>query len=298
MIYLALVGEQPMPVLLPLWQEKGFTSVQLIASETTRPVAEFLADFICSDPAMGVRKVHPVMVVDAYDLEKASVDLNDLLAKHRYHRAVFNLTGGTKMMSIAAQQAAAGTHACLLYVSTEKRSLIYFSPNSKGMQTIPIQVKVTVEQYFNAHGFECSESQNFGLRECEVPPPKEGDALEDRVYDLLCQSGLFDDVRRNVFIRRTHGSSEVTNELDVVASSGGNLVVCSCKSGKVDNQALYELASLSRREVAGIYCGRVLVSSKKTLLPGVVNRAAQDGIRVITAGELEHAARIAYETIL
>lgn len=297
MIYLTLVGEQPMPVLLPLWQEKGFTSVQLIASETTRPVAEFLAEYIRSDPAMGIRKVHPVMVVNAYDLESASAELHALLAKHRYHKTVLNLTGGTKMMSIAAQQAAAGTQARLLYVSAEKRSLIYFSADSNETQTIPIRVKVTVEQYFNAHGFDCSESQNFGMRECEVAPPKQGDVLEDRVYDLLCQSGLFDDVRRNVFIRRTSGSSEVTNELDVVAASGGNLVVCSCKSGKVDNQALYELASLSRREVAGIYCGRVLVSSKKTLLPGVVNRAAQDGIRIITAGEMEHAARMIYEII-
>lgn len=298
MIYLALVGEQPMPVLLPLWQEKRFTSVQLIASETTLPVAEFLTDYIRNDPAMGVRKVHSVIVVDAFDLESARADLHGLLFKHRYHKVVFNLTGGTKMMSIAAQQAAGGTHAGLLYVSAEKRSLIYFSACSGEMQTIPIRVKVSVEQYFNAHGFDCSDSQNFGMRECEVPPPKQGDALEDQVYDLLCQSGLFDDVRRNVFIRRTNGSGEVTNELDVVAASGGNLVVCSCKSGKVDNQALYELASLSRCEVAGICCGRVLVSSKKTLLPGVVNRAEQDGIRVITAGELDHAARIIYETIL
>lgn len=297
MIYLALVGEQPMPVLLPLWQEKGFTSVQLIASETTQPVADFLAEYIRSDPGMGVRKVHPVMVVDAYDLDSASAVLHNLLAKHRYHKAVFNLTGGTKMMSIAAQQSAVDSHARLLYVSAEKRNLIYFSADSDETQTVPIRVKVTVEQYFNAHGFDCSESQNFGMRDCEIPPPKEGDALEDHVYDLLCQSGLFDDVRRNVFIRRTSGSSEVTNELDVVAASGGNLVVCSCKSGKVDNQALYELASLSRCEVAGICCGRVLVSSKKALLPGVVNRAAQDGIRIITSSELEHAARIVYEII-
>jgi len=296
-IYLALVGEQPMPVLQPLWQEKGFTSVQLIASETTHAVAEYLADYIRSDPAMGIRKVHPVMVVNAYEMDSAIAAIRHLLERHRYHKAVLNLTGGTKMMSIAAQQAARGTHARLMYVSAEKRSLIYFSADSSDMQVIPIRVKVTVEQYFNAHGFDCSDSQNFGMRECEIPPPKQGDALEDHVYNLLSQSGLFDDVRRNVFIRRTNGCSEVTNELDVVVTCGGNLAVCSCKSGKVDNQVLYELASLSRREVAGIYCGRVLVSSKKNLLPGVINRAEQDGIRIISAGELEDAARIIHEII-
>lgn len=297
MHYIALVGEQPMPILLPLWQEFGFTSVQLIASDTTRAVSEYLTDYINSDPALGIKKVHPPVTVDAYALDSASVAINGLLGKHRYHKVVLNLTGGTKMMSIAAQQAARGTHARLLYVSAEKHNLIYFSSDSSDTQTIPIHVKVSVDQYFNAHGFECSDSQNFGIRECEVPPPKLGDALEDHIYDLLCRSGLFDDVRRNVFIRKAAGNGEVTNEFDVVVTRNGNLAVCSCKSGMVDNRVLYELASLSRREVAGIYCGKVLASTKKTLQPGVINRAEQDNIRIICADELDDAARIVFETI-
>lgn len=297
MIYIALVGEQPMPILLPLWQERGFTSVQLIASETTLAVAENITNFIACDPALEVRKIHPVMVVGAYELEATIASIHTLLARNRYHKIALNLTGGTKLMCIAAQQAARGTNARLLYVSTERRSLISFSSDTAEMQTIPICVKVTADQYLNAHGLECSESQNFGSRDCGIAPPKEGDALEEKVYRLASESGLFDDVQRNVFIRKAVGNGEVINEIDVVVTCNGNLSVCSCKSGQVDNRDLYELASLSRREVAGIYCGKVLASSKETLQPGVINRAAQDNIRIICADELENVAQILYETI-
>lgn len=49
MILLSLVGEQPIPNLIPLWQNAAIRSVQFVASETTLKVAENLAHVVKSD---------------------------------------------------------------------------------------------------------------------------------------------------------------------------------------------------------------------------------------------------------
>lgn len=297
MIYLSLVGEQPMPILLPLWQDSGYSALQLIATPITLAVAKAIGTFINKDSALRSLKVLPVVTVDAYDLNKSTDMIRQILLKFGDNRVILNLTGGTKIMSIAAMQAARGKSIVLLYVSMEERNLIYFSTETAKTKSVPINVKISVDQYLNAHGLETSDSQNFGYRYSDIAPAKEGDELEEKVFTLARDSGVFDDVRRNLHIRKATGDHFVTNELDVVATHNGSLVVCSCKSGKIGNQALYELTSLSRREVAGIYCGKALASSKKTLPPGVVNRAREDHIRLICADELENAAQILFQTI-
>jgi hypothetical protein len=259
-------------------------------------VAQTLASFIAADPTLRHLQVRKTQIIDAYNLSEArsaiSAIINSVAGKQKI---LINLTGGTKIMSLAAMQASRGTDTTLLYVSTEEHSLTFFHSDSDINETKPIQVKITVEQYLNAHGLETSDSQNFGYKYSDIVPTKEGDALEEKVFILARDSGLFDDVRRNLFIRKTSGEKAVFNELDVVVTRNGKLAVCSCKSGKIGNQALYELASLSRREIAGIYCGKALASSKSDLPPGVVNRAKEDHIRLICADELENTAQILFQ---
>jgi len=297
MHYLALVGEQPMPILLPLWQGGDYTAVQLIATTTTQAAASELCSFIKKDKDLQSLTVLPVAIADAYDLNQTTDTIKHILTNFGDHRATLNLTGGTKIMSIAAMLASAECRSDLLYVSMQERNLIYFKPQTTQTETVPIYVEISVDQYLNAHGLETSDSPNFGYRYSDIAPTKEGDELEEKVYALARDSDLFDDVRRNLFIRKASGENAVINELDVVATRNGTLVVCSCKSGKVDNQALYELASLSRREVAGIYCGKALASSKPALPPGVINRAREDHIRLICAAEIDRAAEILLELI-
>jgi len=296
MIYLSLVGEQPLPILLPLWQENEYADVWLLASQTTLGIAKTLAEYISTDPTLRHLRVREPEVIDAYNLTEARKSISEIIDRLEGNQEILiNLTGGTKIMSLAAMQAGRVSQITLLYVSTEEHNLSYFHADSDVRETKPIQVKISVSQYLNAHGLETSDSQNFSYKYSDIAPKKEGDDLENKVYALASDSGLFDDVQQNVFIRKKNAEKAVMNELDVVVIHNGNLAVCSCKSGKVDNQALYELSSLSRREVAGIYCAKALASSKPELPPGVVNRAREDHIRLICAGELDKTAQILFQ---
>ena len=110
---------------------------------------------------------------------------------------------------------------------------------------------------------------------------------------------MFDDVRRKVFIRKQLLQGEVKNELDIALTRNGRLVVCSCKSfstlqpDKIKNtllDAIYELASLSRREAAGIYCGKVLVTNYPDPGEAIRQRARDTGVRLVCDTEIKNIA--------
>lgn len=289
MKYFALVGEQPMPVLIPLWQNiETCTGIHLIASERTKKIAEDLCKVIKNDPQLKNIPVLQHSIIDPYNLAEATKSLRNLiLPKPDSEVFLFNLTGGTKIMSLAALQASHNTDTQLLYVSTEIRKILFFTADNPSVEEIPIRINISVQQYFSAHGLESSHNQNFTDQPVEAPPTKEGDRLERHVYDSALQSREFDDVQRNIFIRKSVNGKTVPNELDVVVIKNGSLAVCSCKSGKnVDENALYQLESLSRRESFGIYCGKLLVMTSNEPKPGLVSRAKADNIQLVSGDQV------------
>lgn len=295
MLLLSLIGEQPIPNLLPLWQFREYTATQFIATRTTQPVADNLRRAIQSDPQLKQLEVLDTLIVEAYDIGQARGVLATALNAHlnQGRELRLNLTGGTKLMSLAALQAAFGSGVRLLYVSTEESCLILFGSDGVELERLPIRVKINVEQYLAAHGLEVGDDLSFKPRQWHnaSPPPKQGDELEMEVERLARQSGLFDDVRRGVYVRRTTERGPVINELDVVVTRNGKLVVCSCKTGKkVTKETIYELSSLSRREAAGIYCGKVLVSDQDTLPKALRDRARSMGVRLVYGVELTRIA--------
>ena len=203
--------------------------------------------------------------------------------------SVINLTGGTKLMSLAAQQAAFAMEVPLIYVSSEKNEIIYFDSKSLETRREKIKVKITAKQYLEAHGLEVSDNQAFNpTKGPTISPPKEGDNLEDEVFSLISASGKFDDVSQKTYIRKLTKAGEIKNELDVVATRNGRLVVCSCKDVKdLDNDHIYELSALSRREQAGIYCGKVLVLGHKTRpTQAYIDRARFNNIDLVFGKEI------------
>lgn len=294
MILLSLIGEQPIPNLLPLWQNAGFTATQFACTEATQPAAQSLQAALQNDPHLCKVELLPPLLLHAYDIQKSRRALAAAIGRHLEdgHEVCLNLTGGTKIMSLAALQAAYGSGIRLLYVSTEERQLIYFGSDGAETERAPFNVRISVEQYLRAHGLEVSDNYGFkpGNPNRAEPPPKEGDALEKKVEHLVRQSGWFDDVRRGVFIRRQTRSGAVVNELDVVAVRNARLVVCSCKAGKeVTNDDLYELSSLSRREAAGIYCGKVLAAANPAS-DALVERARSSGVSLVHGPQVDHIA--------
>ena len=283
------MGEQPIPVLLPLFQWPGkFNQFGLVASTTTCDLAEQLYRFIRADSNLRTIQLFPVLLIDAYDPEDIRSRLIEYARDHKLDgkNTSFNITGGTKLMSLAAQQAASELGMTTMYIATEKQLVITFPNNGENPQLWPLKVNLTIQQYLMAHGIESSNSPNFGAGPVNAIPPREGDQLEQDVLLLLSRSGCFDEVQRDVYIAKNlRQPGEVRNELDIVVIRNGKLAVISCKSGKVTREKLYELISVSSREKAGVYCEKVMVAS--TQQPkGITDRAAIERITIITRRNL------------
>lgn len=120
-----------------------------------------------------------------------------------------------------------------------------------------------------------------------------GKWLELWVYEAARDSGLFDYCAFDVRIEKPGGEALILNQLDVVLSLNARLIVCSCKTEagdlmtKEDNKGIiYELDSISRREQAGIYCGKVLVTHLVNLPAAFQERAHNSHILVVTGDRL------------
>ncbi|GAP05380.1 MAG TPA: DUF1887 domain-containing protein [Anaerolinea thermolimosa] len=285
MILVSLVGEQPIPNILPLWQFPEFTRTQFAATRATLGHAEQMRQAIAADASLKHVEVLPPLTIEPYDLQKTRLVLSQAMSRHleQGDTVCLNLTAGTKLMSLAALQAAYGTGITLLYVATETNQMIFLRSDGVEFKRQPIEVSISVEQYLRAYGFEVSQDRGFR-------PPREGDALEEEVERRLKESGFFDDVQRNVLIRRVKEHGEVKNELDVAATRNGHLAVCSCKAvNSLNRESLYELSSVVRREYAGIYCGKVLATTAE-VTDGLRERARLWGIELVDAPQLWNIA--------
>ena len=122
--------------------------------------------------------------------------------------------------------------------------------------------------------------KNSIMKECMLDA---GCALELHAYYEKVNNERFSDVRVGVHIDwdgDTSGSElDVENEIDVLALEGNIPVFASCKNGKVNQMALYELETVARR-FGGRYVRREMIAGQK-MTDGYEARAEEMGIKVI-----------------
>jgi len=268
MLLLSFLGEQPLPVLLPLWATETYDATCLVPTEKTEDLANSLCEFIKHDSDLSRLKLYPYFKISPYDLEKAEGTIRKQLTQIQKNYSgpiCINLTGGTKIMSMAGMLAAFELGCPMIYVATEKSMIIRMTPGKSFSESEPLEVNISIPQYLSAYGIESSLDQSFlDPTSPTYHPPKEGDELEEFVYQQALASGFFDDVKKGLFIRKISSLGEsIINELDVVVIRNGRLAVCSCKSGKYSKKYLAELEAVTAREKFGIYCGKVFTSNER-----------------------------------
>jgi hypothetical protein len=294
MLLLSFLGEQPLPTLLPLWNDSTFSATCLMPSEKTEGLGKVVTAFIQSDPDLSHIQVFPYFKVSAYDLDKTKQTLKKqigLLQNTCTEPICINLTGGTKLMSMAGMMAAYEMGYQMLYVATENNEILHLTPGIPKPEVTPLNVKISIDQYFSAYGIETSLDQSFANPdEHTFHPPKEGDELEEYVYQQAIESGYFDDVKKGLFIRKaTNLEQPLLHELDVVVIKNGRLAVCSCKSGKYSPKFLAELEALTAREKFGIYCGKAF-ASQESLTNYRIKEFHQNRVTLISGDRLPHIA--------
>jgi len=293
LLLLSFLGEQPMPVLLPLWASKSYDATCLVPTEKTEDLARSLSIFIRRDRDLSRIKVLPYFKIAAYDLERAEMTIrkqvNQLMNTYS-GKVCINLTGGTKIMSMAGMLAAFEMGCSMIYLSTEKNKTITIAPGKTVSDSSPLFVSISIDQYLSAYGIESSLDHSFADPESPtLHPPKEGDDLEEFVFQKAVASGYFDDVKKGLFIRKKtfHGES-IINELDVIVIRNGRLAVCSCKSGKYNKEYLAELEAVTAREKFGIYCGKVFASNENEFSDYRINEFRMNHVSLVYGNSLEN----------
>lgn len=157
-VLIAAVGEEPTPNLIPLFAqpEPRFDYVQFMLSDKreVRLVAENLQHAIEKDPDLAVT-VADSRDLNAWELATARNQVTKAIAHHRGQgrEVTVNVTGGTKIMSLASFEAARDAGVPALYVNTEREEIIHFSPDAD-QRNVPFKVPISIATQFRAAGRE------------------------------------------------------------------------------------------------------------------------------------------------
>lgn len=157
-VLIAPVGEQPTPNLIPVFAAGtgGYTSVQFLLSDDRRirSVAENLRRALAMDERTSKVQVLEPLTMDPWDLRKARDDCGRAIEKHSNAHVTVNLTGGTKIMSLGAYQAARAAASPMVYVNTEASELIRFGANGEPVARERFNVKIPIGTQLRAAGRE------------------------------------------------------------------------------------------------------------------------------------------------
>lgn len=154
-VLINLVGDQPIPNLIPI-MHLAPESVYLVASARTERKARNLARAMEKVPSLASLAVERPPLVDAYDLAEIERDLEAMLDRlgAPEREVCLNLTGGTKIMSLAAYNVGRRRNLPMVYLITERPLQLQHYHGPKLVTSETIRAVVPVEVYLESYGFQ------------------------------------------------------------------------------------------------------------------------------------------------
>jgi len=254
---MCLIGEQPIPNLLPILHLRP---KQVVLVVTAHPgsikVANALMALMQESDILAFR----ISLTKEYSIEETFAELIQLLAEQSLSPTCINLTGGTKAMALAAFQLAQMRNLPIYYLESNQRS-----PNQLYQNTISeriatrqrietIKQEITLEQFIRAFGYKLSYKEP-------------SDLLEQVVCKAIEEFGLFEmktgiqiDAKKNtdIDIMLRHGNSFAMIEVkklvwDEVCDS------CRKEMKPKPKQALEQIVTISEQRLFGTYTIRLAV---------------------------------------
>lgn len=145
MIMVCLISRQTMQNLLPILQYRPERVVFVSTKEEdeSRKILEAV---------LGAKHIpfDPPLYVDAYAPATTLQACQHIIERYGAGKLIANLTGGTKVMSLAAFRAFAAADVPCIYTDTPNRRLLSLYPDGKGAE--PLETTVDVLTYLQAHG--------------------------------------------------------------------------------------------------------------------------------------------------
>ncbi|MGI6250414.1 MAG: hypothetical protein ACOYKD_03515 [Anaerolineaceae bacterium] len=246
-ILICLVGGQPAPNVLPIIKINPDQLI-LVYSKTTEKAAKNTENLVRSD--YQISNIRLLKVDDAYDLPGITLDLNKHLEEDSSPRdeLIFNLTGGTKIMALAAFELAKQKNAKAFYYQSEENKSLIHNYHFEGNQlkqdgTESILSDLTLDQYLRLY------LSSYNQRKITV-----SNAFENNVIDALIK-GLSPDfeVIRNVCPR---GTSNV--EIDFAIRCQNIIGVAEIKE-PANKSAFEQLNSVTTPDMLGTYTKKFII---------------------------------------
>ena len=145
-----LVSRQTMANLLPVLMFKPKKIVLFETPEETSSAENLYQLFLSKNIS-----VERVKNLNAYDFEGIKKIISDK-AKNE-NDACLNITGGTKLMALAAYEAFISQKKEIIYCDTEHKNIIFLSPTIK---KINLDANLTIEDYLNSYGYTIVARKN------------------------------------------------------------------------------------------------------------------------------------------
>jgi hypothetical protein len=245
--HLALVGEQPMPVLL-IDRHLRPARTLLVCTKRTQQVAERLQRLITNCEVLPQ--------VEPYELNQVVRLLDERPSDEQ--NAVINLTGGTKIMMLAAFAHAMRRKVRFVYLESEQppQHLHSFTFGNTGIaQTVEnLPTLITTDDYLRAHliGYHCEGYS----READGALTN-GGRFEQAVHQALEQH--FDTLSG---VRPAGVGEQI--EIDLVIRHGNQVAIAEVKLGRGDEgpkKGIDQLSTAGGREYLGTYTRKLLITA-------------------------------------
>ena len=242
-----MVGEQPIPNLLPVKLTLPSTVV-LLHSELTERTAANLE--ILVKPAKPIMKK-----VDAYSIEETEHTLRELIGLHEWlpRQLIFNLTGGTKLMSFGAFRLAVDLKSEALYLRTEKPALVVHYDFAQGTSPTNTQILSTLPVCLDLPTYiEAFRGKNY-LVKGDYAKTEPGRSFERAVHQALMPIG--DEFGIGLKL-------DSVVDIDLVIRCHNEVGLIECKVGQNGlKDAIDQINTAGGREYLGTYTQKFIVSN-------------------------------------
>ncbi len=159
-LLVSLVSDQTIPN-VQLINELKAEGYNYLFISTSGMEKKGVRQWIINSTGLPSDKVLPEIIVDQFSFEDTENKLNSF-DFDQYEKVVVNLTGGTKVMTLAAYNFFQQIGAEIFYLTGSDDELIRLAPKRKKRVSI-LTSKINVIQYLTAYGFTVGETEPSGI---------------------------------------------------------------------------------------------------------------------------------------
>lgn len=176
--HLCLVSGQATPNLLPVLDENWRPRRVVLACSTPMKAAANALRAVIQTKGGGMA-VEILDLPNAYDYAALSDTFMTYLAEHEDDNIALNVTGGTKLMAVAAQEVFRSAGKAVFYVNVESDEVLVIGASATSQ---PLRAKLKVHEMLLAHGYTVTTQE----------PPQTSRELRDltaRLIDRVASAG-------------------------------------------------------------------------------------------------------------